>query len=386
MKPTRWLLVATLALATVALAAARSGRQSEAVQTNPNAVQTVTGAEIAAARHLAPGDRGATYYWLEGLARRVTVQFPDAIAVTDRGADGAIRTHLTDLARNELATFEVSHAGMSQDLLVYRTGSRTPLAAARRADIHATLDWSGRQAYRLWTDMKAGDGPFEWRDGFMRRAGTPKRLADDDTERITVEFPEGLTATVTRQAGARRHVMTGAMLSRAHVVVSRFTQNGVAVGYVAWYPEEQVLSWDFPNVTTGYLDPTRLKRAGGWTFAPDMAWTAMQGFAFEHFHEQIASRGFVARNQAAPGLPARLAAFFVPSLAANEPGCDDLHWLDGTMFRYCCDEHDQCYEKDGCDASSWWVWWKSWSCDYCNATVIVCFYDAGSAPWGSPWI
>src|SRR6185437_2064928 len=112
------------------------------------------------------------------------------------------------------------------------------------------------------------------------------------------------------------------------------------------------------------------------------AWASVQGFAFEHFHQEIAAHGFVARAGERPTLPARLASFFAPALAANEPGCDDLHWLDGTVFRYCCDMHDQCYETDGCTAGSWWQWWKSWSCDNCNMTVIVCFFDGGDTPWG----
>ena len=40
--------------------------------------------------------------------------------------------------------------------------------------------------------------------------------------------------------------------------------------------------------------------------------------------------------------------FVAPTLSANEPGCDGLHWLDGTVFRYCCDVHDLCYAKVGC--------------------------------------
>jgi hypothetical protein len=386
MNPRRVLLVATLAVATVALVAARSERQNDSRQVSGDAVRLLTGPDIRSSRHLSADERGATYYWLEGLAHTVTVQFPDAVATSERGADGALRTRLADRAGNELATFDVSHAGAESDVLDYRAPGQAPVLAARRADVHATLAWSGRQAYRLWQDARGGpSASLEWRDGFMRRAGSARHDRDDDTEQITTEWADGLTATVTRVEGARHHVLTGSMLPRAHAVVSRFHQNGTVIGVVAWYPEEQVLSWNFPNMTTGYVDPTRLKRVGGWTFTPDMAWASVQGFAFEHFHQEIAARGFVARAGERPTLPARLAAFFAPALAANEPGCDDLHWLDGSVFRYCCDMHDQCYEKDGCTAGSWWQWWKSWSCDSCNMTVIVCFFDGGDTPWGPRW-
>jgi hypothetical protein len=58
----------------------------------------------------------------------------------------------------------------------------------------------------------------------------------------------------------------------------------------------------------------------------------------------------------------------------DEPGCDNLHWLDGSIFRACCDQHDRCYESSGCSASSWW--WPfsgSWSCERCNLQVVYCF-------------
>lgn len=389
MKPARMLLVATLGIATVGLVAAGARQQNEPAQAGPQSVQMLSAADLDAARALAPDDRGATYYWLEGLAHKVTVQFPDAIAVTERGADGQLRTHLTDRLRNELATFNVDRMTDGADVLDYRAAGRTPVLAARRADVHATLAWSGRQAYRLWKDAH-GDDPasLEWRDGFMRTRGSARHGRDDETEQITTEWPEGITAVVTKQNGPRRNVLTGEKLQKAHVVLSRFHQNGVIIGVVAWYPEEKVLSWNFPNVSKGYVDSTRLKKVGGWHFTPDMAWASVQGFAFEHFHEQIAAKGFVAEREPppAPGLAGRVAAFFAPALSANEPGCDDLHWLDGSMFRYCCDMHDQCYEKDGCSSSSWWEFWSSWRCTVCNAKVIVCFYSGGDTPWGPRWI
>ena len=66
--------------------------------------------------------------------------------------------------------------------------------------------------------------------------------------------------------------------------------------------------------------------------------------------------------------------FFEPTVHANEAGCDYLHWLDGTIYRFCCDAHDLCYEKyEGCTGRSWWEFWKGWNCDGCNVMAVVCF-------------
>jgi hypothetical protein len=390
MKPARMLLVATLAMATAGLVAASAARQqTEPAQAGSQAVQLLSAADIRAARVLPADDRGPTYYWLEGLAHKVTVQFPDAVAVSERGADGVLTTRLTDRLHNDLATFRVNRIAEGADVLDYQAGAQAPMLAARRADVHATLAWSGRQAYRLWKDAHGAEpASLEWRDGFMRARGAARHGRDDETEQITTEWPDGITAVVTRQDGPRRNVLTGERLQKAHAIVSRFHQNGVTIGVVAWYPEEQVVEWNFPNVSKGYVDPTRLKKAGGWQFTPDMAWASVQGFAFKHFADEIAAKGFVAQRQAepAPGLAGRVAAFFAPTLLANEPGCDDLHWFDHSIFRACCDMHDQCYEKEGCTAGSWWTFGAKWSCVRCNMTVIVCFFSGGDTPWGPRYI
>src|SRR5437762_3855893 len=71
----------------------------------------------------------------------------------------------------------------------------------------------------------------------------------------------------------------------------------------------------------------------------------------------------------------------LPILAANEPGCDDLHWLDGSVFRPCCDMHDACYyaATPPCTQRSWW-YWGSWSCDRCNIIAFGCFIGGGIHP------
>ena len=69
---------------------------------------------------------------------------------------------------------------------------------------------------------------------------------------------------------------------------------------------------------------------------------------------------------------ARLADAIVPTVHANEPGCDGFHWLDYTIFRPCCDLHDRCYAKYGCTWHTWWEVWSSWRCDACNIGFAFC--------------
>src|SRR6476660_9111725 len=59
-------------------------------------VRALSPSEVKSPATLAPGDRGATFYWLEGSAARVTARFADAVAIAERGADGALRTRLLD--------------------------------------------------------------------------------------------------------------------------------------------------------------------------------------------------------------------------------------------------------------------------------------------------
>jgi len=331
------------------------------------------------ARAVSPNDRGATYYAIENAATRVTARFGDAVAIADRGTDGILRTRLVDEAQNELATFRARGAGSADRVLEYQAAGRAPLLLERSEQIQPTLDWTARQAYRLWKDATdPAAARLVWRNGLMRPSGAPDRALDDDTLEVRTEWPDGLTSIVSSSGGRRPNIVTGQTIA-GHTIVGRLARSGVSLGTVEWYPEERMAVWSLPGITEGSLDAKRLERIGGWPFTPDMAWAGVQAFAFLRFHEQITARRFVASAPDARGGPLRRAlSFFAPALSANETGCDGLHWLDGTVLRYCCDVHDYCYSRNGCTATSWWVWWSSWTCDYCNMTVVYCFSTGGS--------
>jgi hypothetical protein len=319
---------------------------------------------------------GQTYHFLEARAARVTTKYEDGTAVAERGADGSFRTRLRDLAGNE-----VTQLGVDGDP---SGASRVELSAAGdrmftqpRSEVRPTLAWANHQAYALWKDRPGGAADVEWKGRFIRGHGS-RTAVEDLAQETRAEFENGTTVTSARNT---REIQINPNVRRRPTFISHIESNGADVGTIRWYENEKVLAWDYPGLTKGFVDTDRLKYAGGWTFTPTLEWASVQGLAFYEFHSRMKTKGAVA--QARPGLPQRLLNAVSPSVAANEPGCDILHWLDNTVFRPCCDSHDRCYERvGGCTWNSWyWVsWWgNQWSCSVCNTLVTVCFLTGGNA-------
>jgi hypothetical protein len=339
----------------------------------PNAVRKLD-PKVSPRSKSGASDRGATYHWLEERVVRVTSRFVDAVAVTERIAGGDLKTRLTDLTGRELATLAIDRLGSADDVLTFRAmGDDVPMRATGRSGTQPDLDWGNRQAYTLWNDRAtAPDVELEWQGELMRsRVGRPVDFQRDTLE-VRTEWSDGFAAAALRSAGQRPHPKTGAP-SRGTSLESRLTRDNLEVGRSRWYPEEQVYVWSIPGLTIGYIDPVQLKDIGGWTFTPDLAWTNVQTYAFHYFHTLVATQGFVSEAQEpSPPWLARVIDAIAPTVHANEPGCDGLHWLDGSIFRLCCDVHDKCYEKYGCTYKSWWEWYSSWKCTMCNIVATIC--------------
>jgi hypothetical protein len=323
------------------------------------------------------GQRGATYDWLESKATRVITRFTGGTAIAERTADGRVVARVTDQAGNEVATLRANHGAEANDALEFTAADGTMTRFTRRADVRATLDWGSQQAYSLWKDRGAVRGAvLEWQDTLLRPRGAGWRDAANESVQTDTEWVGGFSATVTRKMGRHVSYQTGREIT-GPVLISAFKQDGVEVGASQWWPQEQTFAWSFPGLTDGYIDASRLQRDGGWGFVPDMAWLNTQNLAFLQFHTLLKTRGSVSERRG--GWLDRLGTLLSPKLFANEPGCDGLHWLDSTIFRPCCDSHDQCYAKadPACGSSSWWRWWTSWQCDTCNIYVTYCFLSGG---------
>jgi hypothetical protein len=328
-----------------------------------------------------PGKKGDTYYWLEAQTTRLTTRFPDAVVVSERGSGGELRAKIADAAGNESANLTATST-----VLQYRPTTGRSVQALNDSGERPTLEWANRQTYLLWKGRRA-TAPLTWQGGLMRPADSAPRDLDREIVELHTEWAGGISMRTRRTADVSFSFTDSA--SRKTRVVSgetlagRVSKDGVEVGRSAFFVRDKVFMWNLPNRTQGFLAPEHLKDFGGWPFSPDAHWVNLQTIAFYHFKTLIDANGFVARNGRACGSPegsrlaGRLANFFVPSLAANEPGCDGLHWLDGTVVRFCCDVHDMCYERYGCTYHSWWQIWSSWRCDACNAWAAWCFAQGG---------
>jgi hypothetical protein len=373
----RWLIVLSVFLILAGLATFIGPRSRAQAQQHLQPLRSARSLRVADGDRAKVADMGPTYHFLEGRARRVTTRYEDGMAVAERGGDGSFRTQLRDAGGNELSQLAVDHdtTGAAR-LELSAAGER--VVTQPRSELRPTLDWANLQAYTLWKDRPGAPDEVEWKGGFVRGHGAKASPPEDQPLETETEFDNGLKVVTAKNS---RDIQLSPRVRRRPTLVSHVLSNGVDVGTIRWYANEKVLAWDYPGLSKGFVNEERLKSNGGWTFTPTMAWANVQGLAFYDFHSRLKAQGSV--SQAKASLPQRLLNAVAPTVAANEPGCDGLHWLDNTVFRPCCDAHDKCYQKSGgCSASSWyWVpWWgNSWSCSVCNSAVTFCFMTGGNA-------
>lgn len=361
--------------------------------------------------HAQSVNMGQTFHELEARAERVVVTFDDAEVDTRRATDGSWRASL----RNAQGRLQAQLDGQRGHRSVrYRpTADAANAFAFELADAtDVGLDWAAVQVYTNWADAaenaRAGRAASpvttEW-DGHVRRdpaaRGRGRSVAQlaSRIRKVRTTFSDvEVTATLDD------HRQQRAAAGRKRVDYSKFTarvvdrRSGRERGFVRWFDTAQVVTWKIEGGSSGVILPERMRE--GWTFTPTMAWANVQAYYFATRPQHAEIGGPVARRLGAlfqrpadapalgqvawlgsfaglsSALPwrAAIAAWGAPSVALNEPGCDNLHWLDGTVFRMCCDRHDTCYEKDGCSASSWfWPFSGQWQCARCNAQAVYCF-------------
>ncbi|WP_291982993.1 hypothetical protein [Luteitalea sp.] len=367
---------------------------------------------------------GSTFHALEGRARRVTTTFPDAVVEVRRNTDHVVEAVLRSRAGVERSRLRIAgDARRAQWQGARAAGRLSEFSLPEQSTV--SLDWAAYQLYALHVDEAASTTPVDvageegaW-DGHVRRSrralgrGASAGQLSARVERVETEFDEVIVRT--RIDTHPRAPRKGPKVDRSRftaVIVDRTT--GAQRGFVRWFDTAQVLTWKIEGGSQGVILPDRMP--GGWTFTPTMAWANVQAYQFatqiaasiDPVEPVAAARLFgqpgvmgplaqvarlatplpsfalaVSGAAATPavsdtaglsGLWARGWAFGRAGTLVNEPGCDNLHWLDGTIFRACCDQHDKCYETNGCTAGSWW--WPfsgSWSCQKCNAQVVYCF-------------
>lgn len=330
-------------------------------------------------------DMGETYRSLDAQALEVTTHFHHAVATTERSPHGDLTTALHSPGGRLRGT-----------MIVPSTGPITltsPYLASGKAEIEApgfapSSDWANLQVLSIWRDLRGlyqRDGvlpdasQLAWSGSFVRpwqmapkaaeAAVTHGRELERAAQTVTSVFrtTTGVELLVTSlrepapAVGGERASKIGRPASKtAHATFTTEVTDptsGTHVGIMRWFEEARVLTWSFPGLTQGWVDPERQGQA--YPFEPDLAWGNVQALGFLQSHAKRAS------------LSSQLALKNL--VVKNTEGCDGLHWLDDTIYRECCDDHDRCYEKEGCTASSWWVIGSSWSCIKCNIDVVVCF-------------
>lgn len=363
-----WLALVAVVLVTGAVAWPRSASIPGAAQGNAP-VQIMPPGQKQAGN---PGEKGATYYALESQTTRLTTRFRDGhTAVAERGFTGTVKATVHDREGNERAHLRTSHAGGTHDGLIYEPTEGTPLQVLGDQSVKPTLDWATHQAYRLVRD---GTAHLVWEKGVMRPQAAAPRDVDNDVDEVETVWANGLVARLTKHDFPPHEIAPGRVV-QGRAWVTELTANGVSAGHSIWFERDQVFAYNLPGLTDRlvWIGPEHLKALhGGWPFKPDTTWLNLQTIATHHFKTLVAKQGYVAKG-CEPPKPNRLVQFFAPTVYANEVGCDGLHWLDGSLLRGCCDDHDRCFAKNGCTEKSWWQVWKSWSCDVCNMAVVSCF-------------
>lgn len=296
---------------------------------------------------------GTTYEILDAQALRVTTEFNDAYAVTVRLDNGDLETKLF-AESPETPVMEMTYQFAKKILAI---GGEQALKIANTREIHLTADWANAQAYNMWRDQYSLGNPpmksenLQWKGDFVRPTGVrePDNRALRNIQTVVTEFENAIAISQNVEKG---NFLWEPEVSKKSLGMPTFqtliqdATSGETLGRLQWDRKNQMLSWDFLEGTSAGINAEVLP--DGWTFEPNPAWANIQAKGFVDFF---------ARNKAA---------------ALNDPGCDGLHWLDGTIFRLCCDLHDLCYEYFGCTAKSWFFQGK-WQCILCNGGVVVCF-------------
>jgi hypothetical protein len=364
----QWMLFAAIVLMLGLAYAWRLYAQAPAAQPGTRAVGRLSPLPVAAAApDNQPRDMGGTFYFLESRARKLTARFADGTAIAERGLDGNIRTRSTDASGNDVGKLSVDLVSARDAEMLYEANGSQVFYAPVRPDVRPTLDWAAMQAQALRRD--SNPATVEWQGRFARARGA--RGSEEAATEVITEFDREITARTIL-------VMPKPGEAKRPSTLTRLYDAGVEVGEVAWVPSQKLLMWSFKGLTKGVISEETLKKSssGGWTFQPSMAWANIQALAFYTFHEQLARNGTARATATEPrGWARKLTDAILPAVEANAPGCDGMHWMDGSVFRPCCDAHDLCYVKAGCNQYSWyWPPAMSWSCTACNTIAVYCFY------------
>lgn len=285
----------------------------------------------------APESMIDTYGRYELRIRRMESIWPDVRAVTAAQPDGGYATVLFD-----------------------RQGKRLPEVRARRIDPLAVENESARRTLSRANETMERD--------YRRVIGG----ASVKPERVVIDFGEFVAESI-RDTQPRSDRSVGPKPA-FHTLLTDVV-SGEALGILEWYEEEKRLEWSFPRygaLGRGSITPEVVP--GETAIQADMVWAGIQALVFRDSYEHV--------QQTRPGFDKSGRPEIRSEECDGEPdGCTGMHWLDGTVYRACCDAHDRCYEydpPDGCCTAWSWIFPYSWRCMMCNVNVVRCFFTVSN--------
>ena len=207
-----------IVVATLTLRAARPPLQAStaAIPLQGNApVQTLSRANQIV---VSPGQKGATYYWLESQTKKLTTRFPGATATAERDAYGTLSTTLTDPSGNESDDFRSNCTDGIHDVLTYVHLSGAVLKAAgdpARTDPRL-VEPAGLPLWKDKVDLTVDDARMAERDDAAEgrrpsRCGTRDHRARNRVDRRACgkNCPEAGRSPRSRQRSIRRRRCAG---------------------------------------------------------------------------------------------------------------------------------------------------------------------------------
>jgi hypothetical protein len=298
---------------------------------------------------------GVRYQIIDSEVERVVTRFASGEVTSLRSPDGSV---ITTLRAGGKVIKNVSQPAQ------IRLTPKSSSSAAVLTINDRSLDFINADAYVAWRNREprgAAYRPLSEEAAALLVGQDPVELADAASDlRFITMYTRDYEVLAKRTRPSARIEQPNLPNFTAAL---RKRDTGELVAIMGWHEDEQTLVFRFMGEEPMAITNTVLPQ-GRWSFYPNEAWADIQLLSL-----------MKGRNSARLSQRPIVSATSLRPTPLNDPGCDGLHWLDGTVYRQCCDDHDRCYETEWppCEAGKSWFFMGGWSCTFCNIEVVVCF-------------
>lgn len=311
---------------------------------------------------------GSTFARLESEAIRVVTEYEGVTLTAERTSIGGITAFSMENGKRS-ANLSVSPTGVLRVRIADSVGHRAILLGTATGVHGRSAAWANEELYLLLGEANGIDEPMtailSRRGEFYalpQRVSTFHAMSSGHPTRaprtVTTYFQDYVARSVTHPQGDLNSNVP------AFTSSLKDSRSGERVGALRWFSIHEMLQWKIDGKPSTVLADDLPAR---WSFTPTPEWANVQLYSLARARENRLTNASSSKSLTMKPL--------------DEEGCDLLHWLDETIFRACCDQHDRCYETTDpagpCDVRSWWFA-GSWQCVLCNVQAIVCFATLGS--------